>query len=133
MGVFMKQITKEMLRIYVPYSGLDWMNYKLVKSDITYHHIQKKCDLGSRTIENGALLMPVAHNYLHLIECKEIDTYIALNKIFKYINQQKYEPTQEQRELIEFFLQEFEKVHKWDKGSKGKLLVKSKYLNRERF
>jgi len=110
---------------------MDWLNYKLVKKDITYHHCQKRCDGGKKTIENGALLMPVAHQYLHLIECKDLDTYIAINKIFMYVNQQMYEPTKEQRELIEYLLLEFERVHRWDKGSKGKLLLQKKYLDRE--
>lgn len=127
---YMKNITREMLKIYVPYSELDWMNYKLIKKDVTFHHIQKKCDKGARTIENGCLLMPNAHNYLHLIEFKDIETYAALNKIFKYINQQKYEPTAEQRKLIEYLLVQFENEHRWDKGSKGKLLLKHKYLER---
>ena len=74
--------------------------------------------------------MPVGHQYLHLIECKDIETYIAINKIFKYVNQQMYEPTREQREIIEYLLQEFEKVHRWDKGNKGKLLIQRKYLER---
>lgn len=122
-----------MLKIYKPYSNLDWMNYRLVKSDVTFHHIVKKSDSGKRVISNGALIMPVAlaHQYLHLIECKDIDTYIAINKIFKYVNQQGHEPTMEQREIIEYLLKEFESVHKWDKGSKGKLLIKRKYLERE--
>lgn len=127
----MKNITKEMLKIYKPISNLDWLNYKIVrKSDLTYHHIEKRCDGGKRTIDNGALLLPTAHQYLHLIEFKDTDTYIAINKIFKYVNQQQYEPTQEQRELIEYLLLEFEKSHRWDKGSKGKLLIQRKYLER---
>lgn len=128
----MKQITKEMLKIYKPYSNMDWLNYRLIKKDITFHHIQKREHGGKREIDNGALLMPVGHQYLHLIECKDIDTYIAINKVFKFINQQGYEPTKEQRELIEYLLQEFEKVHRWDKGSKGKLLIQHKYLEREK-
>ena len=126
----MKQIKKEMLKIYKPISNLDWMNYKLVKKDITFHHIRKKCNGGNEIITNGALLMPVAHQYLHLIECKDIETYIAINKMFEFVNQQQYEPTQEQREIIEYLLQEFEKVHRWDKSSKGKLLIQKKYLDR---
>lgn len=126
----MKQLTRDMLQIYKPISNLDWMNYKLVKKDITFHHIIKREDGGKRTIENGALLMPVAHQYLHLIEFKDFETYAAINKIFKYVNQQGYEPTQEQRELIEYLLCEFEKVHKWDKGSKGKILIQRKYYQR---
>jgi hypothetical protein len=127
----MGQIIKDMLQIYKPISNLDWMNYKLVKSDVSYHHIHKKADGGKRTIENGCLLMPSAHQYLHLIECIDYDTYIRLNGIFKQVNSQRCEPTREQRELIEYLLQEFEKVHRWDKGNKGKLLIQRKYYQRE--
>lgn len=123
-------IRKEMLKIYKPISGLDWLNYKLVKDKVTYHHIIKRESNGKRTIENGALLMPVAHQYLHLIENKDIDTYIGINKIFEYINQQQYEPTQEQREILEYMLRQFEYQHRFDKGSKGKILIKHKYLDR---
>ena len=126
----MDSVKREMLKIYKPISNLDWMNYKLVKKDITFHHIVKAENQGKRTIENGALIMPVGHQYLHLIECKDIETYIAINKIFKYVNQQMCEPTREQREIIEYLLQEFEKVHRWDKGNKGKLLIQRKYLER---
>lgn len=127
----MKQITKEMLKIYKPYSDMDWMNYKIVRNDMTAHHILKKCDGGQLTIDNICPLRSVSHQYLHLIEYKDVDTYIALNKIFKYVNQQGHEPTMEQREIIEYLLKEFESEHKWDKGSKGKLLIKRKYLERE--
>ena len=126
----MDSVKRKMLKIYKPISNLDWMNYKLVKKDITFHHIVKAENQGKRTIENGALIMPVGHQYLHLIECKDIETYIAINKIFKYVNQQMCEPTREQREIIEYLLQEFEKVHRWDKGNKGKLLIQRKYLER---
>ncbi len=74
--------------------------------------------------------MPVAHQYLHLIEYKDIETYNAINKIFRYVNDQEYEPTREQREIIEYLLREFEKVHKWDKNSKGKPLIQYKYKKR---
>lgn len=127
----MDRLKKEMLKIYKPLSHLDWMNYTLVKRDITYHHIIKREYGGEKTIENGALLMPVAHQYLHLIECKDNDTYVAINKIFKYVNEQRYEPTREQREIVEYLLREFESVHRWDKGSKGKLLLQKKYLERD--
>lgn len=126
----MDRIRIEMLKIYKPISGLDWLNYKLVKDKVTYHHIIKRESNGKRTIENGALLMPISHQYLHLIENKDIDTYIGINKIFEYINQQQYEPTQEQREILEYMLKQFEYQHRFDKGSKGKILIKHKYLER---
>lgn len=126
----MRSIAKEMLKIYKPFSDLDWMNYKLIKRDITYHHILKKSDGGKMEINNGALLMPDSHAYLHLIESIDINMYILLNKIFKDINNQGYEPELYQRYIIENILLEFESNHKWDKGYKGKLLIKRKYLER---
>lgn len=129
-GVTLKQITKEMLRIYRPVSGFDWMNYKLVKKDVTFHHIVKKCDGGREWIENGALLMPEPHQYLHIIEFKDWKTYKHINDIFKMVNEQRYEPTEEQREAIECMLQDFEYKHRDDRTSKGKKLIKSEYLKR---
>lgn len=127
----MKAVTREMLKIYKPLSNMDWMNYRIVnKQDLTFHHIQKREDNGRETIENGALILKHSHQYLHLIEYKDTNTYDAINKIFKYINQQRHEPTREQREIIEFMLREFESVHRWDKNSKGKLLIKHKYRDR---
>lgn len=123
-------VKKEMLKIYKPISNLDWMNYKLIKKDITFHHIVKREYGGKEEISNGALLMPVAHQYLHIIEYKDIETYNAINKIFKYINNQQCEPTREQREIIEYLLKQFEYEHIEDKTSKGKNLIKYKYLER---
>ena len=130
----MKSIVRDMLKVYKPISELDWLNYRInKKSDMTAHHIIKKEHQGKLEWSNIALLLPVSHQYLHLIEHKDIDTYIALNKIFQMINNQREEPNREQRELIEYLLREFEKVHKWDKGSKGKLLLQRKYLDRGTF
>ena len=126
----MNKITKEMLHIYKPISHLDWMNYKLAKKDVTFHHIEKRENGGKKEISNGALLMPTSHQYLHLIECKDIDTYITLNKLFKVINNQLSEPNQNQREIIEYLLEEFEFKHKNDKNSKGKKLIQYKYKQR---
>lgn len=126
----MKQITRDMLKIYKPVSNMDWLNYKLVKKDLTFHHIVKKQYGGKEEISNGALIMNIGHQYLHLIEYKDIKTYNAINKLFRYINDQKYEPTLEQREIIEYLLQEFEYQHRNDKNSKGKILIKREYKER---
>ncbi len=125
-----KQVTADMLQIYKPISGMDWMNYKLIRRDMTAHHIRKREHGGRLEMPNIALLMPVAHRYLHLIEFKDFETYAALNKMFKFVNQQGYEPTEEQRLVIEYLLESFEADHKWDKTSKGKLLIKREYLKR---
>lgn len=53
--------------------------------------------------------------------------------MFEYINQQQYEPTREQREIIECILREFENEHMQDKNCKGKILIKEEYLKRSVF
>lgn len=126
----MKQITREMLRIYKPISNLDWMNYKLVKRDLTFHHILKKAEGGKEEITNGALIMPIPHQYLHIIEFKDWKTYKHINEIFRIINDQRYEPTKDQREAIEYMLLEFEIKHENDKTAKGKKLIKEEYKKR---
>lgn len=126
----MKKITRDMIKIYKPLD-FDWLNYKVTPSNkLTFHHIVKKSNGGKQEISNGALITEIGHQYLHLIECREIETYILLNKIFKIINNQKAAPTKEQRELIEYLLREFESLHKNDKNSKGKKLIQYKYLKR---
>lgn len=119
-----------MIKIYKP-MGRDWLNYKITQSNkLTFHHIVKKCDGGKADIDNGALLTEIGHQYIHLIECRDRDTYITLNKLFKIINEQQTAPTEEQRRIIEYLLQEFEREHKNDKNSKGKLLIKDIYKRR---
>lgn len=126
----MRPIVKEMLKIYQikPY---DFMGYKMTKENpYTYHHIKKRCDGGLETIENGAILTLNAHEYLNVIELKGIKTYYALNEMFRIINQQGYAPTIEQYQIIDTMLRLFEEEHIKDKNSKGKLLIKQKYLKR---
>lgn len=125
-----KQANK-LYNIYVPNSNLDWMNYRIVrKQDLSFHHIVKKEHGGKATIDNGALLTINAHNYLHIIEQKDITTYAYINKMFEIINKQLHEPNQDQRFVIEYLLKEFERNHMEDKNSKGKLLIKKEWLER---
>ena len=63
-------------------------------------------------------------------EYKDIDTYIAINKILKIINEQRDKPTIEQLEIINKLLSMFEEEHKDDKTSKGKRLIKYQYSER---
>lgn len=120
-----------MIKIYKPL-GRDWLNYKVTQSNpLTFHHIVKRCDGGKEDIDNGALITELGHQYLHLIECKDKESYLLINKMFKMINEQREAPTPEQRELIEYILQEFERTHKNDKNSKGKTLIQYKYLKRK--
>lgn len=74
--------------------------------------------------------MPVSHQYLHIIEFKDYKTYKHINEIFRIVNDQRYEPTREQRETLEYILTTFETKHEKDKNSKGKLLIKREYKQR---
>jgi hypothetical protein len=126
----MKEVTKELIRIYKPLD-LDWLNYRVTRQNpLTYHHIIKRENGGLFTLENGALLSQTGHRYLHIIEYKEIKIYEMLNKMFEIINRQKHAPTQEQREIIEYLLNEFYQLHKNDRNSKGKTLIKYDYTQR---
>lgn len=52
-----------------------------VKKDLTYHHIDKACDGGPKTIENGAILSSNSQKWLHChIEMKDIDLYNLCNE-----------------------------------------------------
>ena len=124
----MRDITKRMIKIY-NLDKLCFMGYTLDKT-ASFHHIVKREDGGKEVIENGAVLNKTAHEYLHIIEYKDIGTYIAINKILKIINEQRDRPTVEQLEIISKMLSMFEEEHRYDKTSKGKRLIKHQYLER---
>lgn len=87
----------------------DWMNYKVTpKNNLTYHHIKEKRNGGSKTIDNGAPLTEIAHQYLNIIESKDKRLYIALNTMFELINKNSKPITMEQRMIIEEILTYFE-------------------------
>jgi len=125
----LKQITRYMIRIY-NLDKLCFMGYKLDKT-ASFHHLVKREHGGKEEITNGAVLNKSAHEYLHIIEYKDIDTYITINNILKLINQQKDRPTIEQYMMISKLLSAFEEEHKEDRTAKGKMLIRDKYLNRQ--
>lgn len=124
----MRDITKRMIKIY-NLDKLCFMGYTLDRT-ASFHHIVKREDGGKEVIENGAVLNKTAHEYLHIIEYKDIGTYIAINKILKIINEQRDKPTVEQLQIISKMLSMFEEEHMYDKTSKGKRLIKYPYLER---
>lgn len=125
----MKQITRDMVKIYRT-RKIDWMGYKLnTINDLSYHHIWKKEDGGPFTYDNGALLRAdTAHEYLHIIETKDLDMYIYINKVLKMINSQQCQPTKEQLLSIREVLLQFEREHCSDTNSKGKSLIRTRYI-----
>lgn len=125
----MKTITRELIYLYRP-RHIDWMGYELRSiNDLTYHHIQKKSDGGHLTLDNGALLRgDTAHEYLHIIENKDLDMYVYINNLLKNVNTQGYAPTKRQLLAVRAILEQFEREHCSDKTSKGKPLIRTKYI-----
>lgn len=129
----MKEVTKQMIKIYKPID-LDWLNYKVTRENpITAHHIVKREDGGKLVLDNIALLSKCGHQYLHIIEFKEHKIYEMLNKMFEIINRQGHAPTEDQRFVIQYLLDEFYSLHKNDKNSKGKTLIRYDYISRQGF
>ena len=97
--------------------------------DLTYHHIQKKEHGGPFTFDNGALLRgDTSHEYLHIIEYKDLDMYLYINNILKQINDQQARPTKQQLLAIRDVLLQFEREHDTETNSKGRLLIKQRYI-----
>lgn len=126
----MKAVTRELIRIYNQ-RKIDWMGYDIRSiKDLTYHHIQKKEHGGPFTLDNGALLRgDTSHEYLHIIETRDLDMYNYINQILKAINEQEFKPTREQLLQIRDVLLSFEREHDHDVNSQGKLLIKRRYVN----
>lgn len=125
----MKDVTRELIRIYEP-KEIDWMGYQYLNNNqLSFHHIQKKEHGGLYIINNGALLRrDTSHEYLHIIEYKDLDMYIYINNILQSINDQGFKPTKRQLLAIKAILEQFEREHINDKTKKGKRLIKNKYI-----
>lgn len=117
-----------MIKIY-NLKDYDFMGYRLIKSQATYHHLIKKEHQGKETINNGSVLMPISHNYLHIIEYKEFEIFDAINKIMKICNKKGVVEVSDLK-IINELLKMFEEEHRLDKTSKGKILIKHQYLDR---
>ena len=126
----MKQITKLMVNMYNLHK-IDFMGYKVNKDNpYTYHHLLKKCHGGKETIENGAILTKYSHEYLHIVETRDLNIYNYINNVLKQINEQGHEPLLRQILAIDYLLKLFEHDHINDKSSKNKRLIKNEYLRR---
>lgn len=129
----MSEIKRQLIEIYKP-KGIDWMGYDINSvRDLSYHHIEKKEDGGLVTLDNGALLHgDTSHPYLHLIESKDFDMYLYINNLLKNVNTQGYAPTKRQLLAVRAILEQFEREHCSDTNSKGRQLIKTKYIERRR-
>lgn len=126
----MKPITSLMINMY-NLKGIDFAGFKVSKDNpYTYHHLIKRCNSGKETIENGAVLTKYSHEYLHIVETRDLELYNYINNVLKQINEQGHEPLLRQILAIDYLLKLFEKDHMNDRSSKNKRLIKSEYLRR---
>lgn len=127
----MREATKILVDYYGIDDGMDWMNFPIHNPhDLQFHHIVKKADGGKMTINNGAILTPDAHKFLHTIERYDIEIYNAIKKMFKLYVIQKASPTLEQRGMMQDILNlaylRFENAY----TKKGKPILKEHFKNR---
>lgn len=133
----MKEIVFLMMNEY-NLKKIDFMGYVLSKENpYTYHHIKKRCHGGEVSLKNGAILTKIAHEYLHIIESRDLELYEYINNVLKQINEQGHEPLLRQILAIDYILKIFEEKYKNEKTTKNKTLIKKQYiegrLNNERF
>lgn len=109
-----------------------WMGYEVKRDNpFTFHHIQKKCHNGKLEINNGAILTRNAHEFLHIIESRDLDMYEYINAILKEINIQGYMPIERQLKAIDSILNQFAREHCSDRSRNGNLLIKERYLRKK--
>lgn len=96
----MKGVLRRIIDKYGTY-GVDWMGFVLSrKNKLTYHHIDKKCEKGKKTIDNGAPLTKRGHNLLNYIELEDYELYEDWNNLFRQINDSEQPPTEEHYEKM---------------------------------
>lgn len=125
----MSQIVKDMRSIY-RLKHYDFMGYTFRNvNQLSYHHIHKACDGGEKSYDNGAILrQDTSHQYIHIIEDRDFDMFVYINRILKEINEQQAHPTKAQLLAIRNVLLQFEREHSSDRNSKGKLLIKERFI-----
>lgn len=119
-----KKIIKDMIKKY-ELKDLDFIGYDL--SDPEYHHLIKRSHGGETNIQNGAILTANSHEYLHnAIEQRDIELYKYITRLLQYENEHgiNYEVIK----IIQEELNKFYEAYKGDKNSKGKKLIKNRYL-----
>ena len=136
----MREITKQMIEHYkIMELGYDFMGYPIYqKNKLSFHHTlipkrhSKDYGIGDGYVWwNGAILyQPTSHEYLHLIESKNYDMFLAITSEL-FDETMKGYLDKENLLRIRDILVQFEKEHIADIGkSKGNHLIKEEYLYR---
>lgn len=138
----MKEITKQMIKNFrITKLGYDFMGYNVDKNaSLSFHHLiipHRDCKmrgLGEGYLYwNGAILKQnTSHDYLHLIESKDYDIFLAITSEMIDENIKGYLDISNLKRIHDC-LSLFEREHCSDRGKKGKLLIKDDYLKRRKF
>lgn len=135
----MREITEQMINDFkIMKIGIDFMGYKVDrKESLSFHHLiilHRYCKLfglGEGYLYwNGAILVQkTSHDYLHLIESKDYDIFLAITNEMIEENTKGYLDITNLR-YINDCLSLFEREHCSDRSKKGKLLIKEDYTRR---
>lgn len=131
----MKQVKKDMIKeFHIKKLDCDMMGYYKQQGDnITAHHLLIPSNLGGKLERlNTAILFTTPHEYLHLIEAKDEDIFLAITSEMLDLNIKGF-LDEENLRYIDDCLCQFEKEHYGDVGAKGTPLIKEKYLLRHKF
>lgn len=133
----MREVTKEMIKTYkINKLKIDFMGYTFNRLDeLSFHHLiipKRDCSamgIGDGYLQwNGSILRQnTSHDYLHVIERIDREIFLAITESMIKENQLGKLDIQELRR-IRMLLEYFEKEHKEEKTSRGKQLIKRKYL-----
>lgn len=135
----MREVTKLMIEEFkIKKLGYDFMGYSIKrKESLSFHHLIvprrncKELGLGEGYYRwNGAILVqPTAHEYLHVIERVDYETFCNVTSEMIDINAKGYLDINNLRN-IDKLLKQFEREHSGDRSKKGKVLIKEEYTRR---
>ena len=133
----MREITEKMIKDFkIVKLDFDFMGYKVdKKQSLSFHHLViphrycQKLGLGEGYFyRNGAILrQDTSHDYLHLIEAKDYDLFLAITSEMIDQNIKGYLDKQNLIYIRDCLLT-FEREHCSDRTKKGKLLIKEEFI-----
>ena len=128
----MKEVTKDLINNFnINELGYDFMGYeKQYKDMLSFHHLLIPNRYGGPyAYWNGVILYTIPHKYLHLIECKDYNTFCYITSEMQDMKVKGYLDTYNLK-LIGELLSEFEYKFDGKLTSKGKKLIKPEFKNR---
>lgn len=125
----MKTVTNLMINEFkIKEIGYDFMGYKLNKGDsLTFHHLIIPKRNGGKVIrDNGVIIQRIPHDYLHLIERIDYDTFCNLTSEMIDMNIKGFLDIENLKKIDEL-LSQFEQRYEKSTTKKGKILIKEEY------